>query len=467
MTTPDITRQDPAYDRAALKPRILHIGFGAFSRAHTMWILDRGLDAEGGDWGVIAARLNSGQDQLDALDAEDGLFHVAAADGESAVLRQLGCVIGTRHPLRDGGDALPDLIADADLRLVTMTITEKGYCQDGGALDRSREDLRTDLAAPREPRTAIGILAEGLRRRIEAGAGPITLLSCDNIPSNGRMLHRVLTDYAREIDEGLAGWIDANCTFPSAMVDRITPAMDDEGRALIREALGHDDPNAIVTEPFLQWVIEDSFATERPPFAAGGAELVSDVTPFEEMKLRLLNGAHTFLAHAGRLLGHETVADTMSDADLRDFARALMLDEQAATLDMPEDVDVPAYADALIARFENTRLRHRLDQIAQDTSQKMPQRLLAALGENIAAGRAHDRGALAVASWIAALRDLPPVADPRGEELREAAATDDPARAVLTLRGIATDPEPLIGPVRDALARIDGGGLRAALNAKG
>ena len=371
MTELETTLHTPRYDRDALRPRILHLGFGAFGRAHPMWCLDRGLEAAGGDWGVIAARMHSGADALDALDAADGLYHVAAADGETATLRRIGCVLGTRHPRRDGPDALPDLIASRDLSVVLLTVTEKGYCQTGGQLDTGRDDLRADLETPGAPRTAIGLLAEGLRRRRAAGGGPITLLSCDNIPANGDLLGRLVRDFAGRIAPDLPDWIDRTASFPNSMVDRITPAMDAAGHALIREATGTDDPNAIVTEPFLQWVIEDRFAGDRPPFAQGGAELVADVTPFEEMKLRMLNGAHTFLAHAGRLAGHETVAQAMSDPVLRAATRALMLREQAPTLDMPGDVDLAAYADALVARFDNTRLRHRLDQIAQDTSQKV------------------------------------------------------------------------------------------------
>lgn len=463
MTDLTVTRETPAYDRAALKPRVLHLGFGAFGRAHPMWFLDRGLDAAGGDWGVIAARLHSGADELSALDAAGGRYHVAAADGESAQVRQIGCVIGSLHPRRDGPDALPDLIASEPLEVVLLTVTEKGYCQAGGRLDAGRDDIKADLAGASVPATAIGLLAEGLRRRRAAGAGPITLVSCDNMPGNGDILRQVVLDYAAKIDADLPGWIEANASFPNSMVDRITPALDDAGRALIAEATGGADPNGIVTEPFLQWVLEDRFADARPPFAEAGAELVADVTPYEEMKLRMLNGAHTFLAHAGRLAGHETVAEATGDDVLRAAAQALMLTEQAATLDMPEGVDLPGYAAALIARFGNTRLRHRLDQIAQDTSQKMPQRLFDPARLNQQAGRPWPLTALAIASWIAALRDLPAVADPRGEALRAAAAGPDPVAAVLSLDGLAAAPEELIPAVQPAFDAITSQGIHAAL----
>jgi fructuronate reductase len=463
LTDLAITRERPGYDRAALRPRILHIGFGAFGRAHPMWFLDRGLDAAGGDWGVIASRLNSGAGALDALDAVEGRYHVAAADGEAATVREIGCVVGTCHPRRDGPDALPDLIASEGLDMILLTVTEKGYCQSGGRLDNDRDDIRADLQAPKTPGTAIGLLVEGLRRRRAAGGAPMTVLSCDNMPGNGEMLSRVVGDFARQTDPELGTWIAENVAFPTSMVDRITPAMDADGAALLREAVGHDDANGIVTEPFLQWVIEDSFAGPRPPFAEGGAELVADVKPFEEMKLRMLNGAHTFLAHAGRLAGHETVAEAVADTVLAEAARRLMLDEQAPTLDMPGDVNLAAYADALIARFGNTRLRHRLDQIAQDTSQKMPQRLFLPALEKAEAGRDWTVTAHAIASWVAALRELPAVPDPRQEELRAAAQEPDPVRAVLGLPRLVDEVETLAGPVGKAHDRIVAAGMIAAL----
>ncbi|AKO95268.1 Mannitol-1-phosphate/altronate dehydrogenase [Marinovum algicola DG 898] len=463
MTDLEITHEAPAYDRAALKPRILHLGFGAFGRAHPMWVLDRGLDATGGDWGVVAARLHSGAEALSALDRAEGRYHVAAADGESARVRRIGCVIASLHPRRDGPEALLDLIASGGLEVVLLTVTEKGYCQAGGRLDTSRDDIKADLSGDSAPSTAIGILAEGLRRRRTGGAGPITLVSCDNMPGNGNILRQVVLDYAAEIDAELPGWIEANAAFPNSMVDRITPALDDAGRALVEQAAGGEDANGIVTEPFLQWVLEDHFAGARPPFAEGGAELVEDVTPYEEMKLRMLNGAHSFLAHAGRLAGHETVAEATGDAVLRQAALKLMLDEQAATLDMPEGVDLPGYAEALIARFANTRLRHRLDQIAQDTSQKMPQRLFAPASRNAAAGRPWPLTALAIASWIAALRDLPPVADPRQDALRAAAAGADPVADVLGLDGPTDLSETLTPAVQTAFDAITSQGIIGAL----
>ncbi|WP_282091951.1 mannitol dehydrogenase family protein [Epibacterium ulvae] len=426
------------YPRDRLKPRILHLGFGAFARAHPMVYLHHGLAQTGGDWGVVAARLNSGIEALSALDAARGLYHVAEADGDMTCLHQIGTVIGTCHPARDGAMAVPDLIATPDLSVILLTITEKGYCSHDGNLDLSHPGVQADLAG-NTPCTAIGTLVAGLRQRRAAGHGGLTLLSCDNQPDNGALTRAAVVGFAKEQDPELADWIEAEVRFPSSMVDRIVPAMTPESYDVIEDALGHADKNAILCEPFRQWVIEDNFVGTPPPFEAGGALLVKDVQPFEDMKLRLLNGAHTTLAWLGPFLGYETVADCMSDADLPQVLRQLMLAEQASTLTLPEGIDVEHYADELLQRFTNTRLQHKLVQIAADSSQKMPQRLFAPIARNIAADRPWPISALAIAAWILGLRDLAPITDPHQTPLRKAAQQHDPVAAILALPGLLPD----------------------------
>ncbi|ABF61996.1 Fructuronate reductase (plasmid) [Ruegeria sp. TM1040] len=427
-----------SYEQTLLKPRILHIGFGAFARAHPMVYLHHGLVAEGGDWGVVAARLNSGVDALDSLDAVQGRYHIAEADGDTITLREIGLLCGTCHPARDGVDAIPALIASPDMSVILLTITEKGYCTKDGQLDLTQAAIQAELDGGL-PTTAIGVLVSGLERRRAADLGGITILSCDNQPDNGALTRAAVLGFAEELDLNLAEWIRTHVRFPSSMVDRIVPAMTDDSHTAVASALGRDDPNAVLCEPFRQWVIEDDFANERPPFAEGGAMLVADVQPFEEMKLRLLNGAHTTLAWLGQLLGYQTVADCMADKELRALIRHLMLAEQAATLRPLEGIDLAAYADELLKRFENTRLRHRLDQIASDSSQKMPQRLFAPIAINLEAKREWSVSALAVAAWIKGLGSLPPVPDPRQDELRRAALCNDPVAAVLSLPSLVPD----------------------------
>nr|WP_226898451.1 mannitol dehydrogenase family protein [Mangrovicoccus algicola] len=414
----------------------MHLGFGAFARAHPMVYLSEGLAKAGGDWGVVVARLNSGRADMDALDAADGRYHVAEADGEGVTLREIGVVAATRHPARDGVDAIPDLIASPAMSVILLTVTEKGYCARSGRLDRDNPGVIADLAAPAQPGTAIGVIAEGLARRRAAGHGGLTVLSCDNQPENGHLTRQVVLDFAEARDPALAAWIAETCTFPSSMVDRIVPAMTEESHALLADLLGRPDPNGIVCEPFRQWVIEDSFAAGRPPFAEGGAELVEDVRPFEEMKLRMLNGSHTMLACYGQLAGHETVDGCMGDAGLRELARRLMEEEQAPTLSVPASVDLPGYAAALLARFANPRLRHRLAQIASDTSQKMPQRLFAPASAHLDRAEPWPVTALGIAAWIRLLVLGRGSADPRAAELSAAAGAADPVAAVLALPGL-------------------------------
>ncbi|PCJ05757.1 MAG: fructuronate reductase [Rhodobacteraceae bacterium] len=442
----------PEYDRTKLRPRILHLGFGAFARAHTMQYLDAGLAAQGGDWGAIVVRFNSGAAALTALDAAGGQYHIAEVDDENLTLRRIDAVIGSCHPKRDGIQALLARFANPDLSVVTLTITEKGYCARDGGLDTDHAGIRADLDAPDAPGTAIGVLVGGLQARRQAGLCGITILSCDNQPENGYLTRAVVTDFARLLDPGLAVWIKNNVTFPCSMVDRIVPAMDAKGEAMITDVLGLPDPNAIVCEPFRQWVIEDDFAAGTPPFAAGGAQLVQYVRPFEEMKLRMLNGAHSFLACLGAVCGKATIADCMQQPELKHAAHRLMVHEQLPTLPVLPGVDLPRYADALIARFGNGRLNHRTTQIASDTSQKVPQRMLASVTWHLEQGSAFPLLATGLAGWMLYARGEDeagnelPLVDPLADQLRTAALADDPVAEFLSLRDVF--PEDLAADAR-------------------
>ena len=431
------------FDPASLRPRILHIGFGAFARAHLMVYLQEGLNAAGGDWGVVACRLNSGAEELSALDDAGRRYLVAEVDGEGVTAREIAVVVGTCHPGRDGIGALLDLIASEPLSVISLTITEKGYCCRNGQLDLDHKGIRADLENPENPKTAIGVIVAGLARRRAAGLSGLTVLSCDNQPDNGRLVRAAVLAFAHQRDGRLADWIDAHVTFPGTMVDRVVPALDDEGRALLKDINGGAaDDNGIVCEPFRQWVIEDDFAAGRPPYAEGGAMLTDDVRPFEMMKLRMLNGAHTFLAMLGSLSGIETVDACMADPVFRKAARSLMLDEQRPTLPAIDGVDIEAYADDLIARFANPKLKHRTGQIAWDTSQKLPQRLLHAIDENIVAGRSWPLQALAVAGWMRfvklAAESGGTLTDPLSEKLLAIARDRDGAALVDGLIAIDT-----------------------------
>lgn len=445
----DTDRTLPTYERAALRERILHIGFGAFARAFLTTILDETLDATkdpaGRDWGMVAVRLNSGVEDLDALERDDCRHWVLAADDERTDVRRVDAVIATCHPLRDGLAALLGRFTRPELAIVSLTITEKGYCTRDGRLDPEHAGILGDLATPLAPATAIGVLVEGLRLRRAAGLAGLTVLSCDNLPENGHVCRAAVLDFARARDEGLAAWIEANVSFPCTMVDRIVPALDTDGRDMLARA-GIAADAGIVCEPFRQWVVEDDFAAGRPDFSIAGARFVDDVRPFEEMKLRMLNGSHTFLACLGQIAGHATIAECMDDPLFRAAARGLMLEEQAPTLSLPDGHDLAAYAEALLARFSNSRLKHRTAQIATDTSQKLPQRLLAPIRRHLATGTPWPRLALGVAGWLAFCRgkDEAGVAlalnDPLSGRIAEIVAGNDDGpgyvRAILALDAV-------------------------------
>ncbi len=473
MTTP-VSR--PSYDRSTLKVRLLHIGFGAFAKAHTSIFHEEMLRQTNSDWGMAVARLNSGEAALTALDQADHLFTVGEMSDDDLNLIQIGAVIKTLHPKRDGVDALLNQISDPDLEVITLTITEKGYCLSGENLDLQNTGIAADLNAPETPSTAIGMLVEGLSRRKLAGHSGLTVLSCDNLPSNGKLCRTAILDYAGERDSGLKNWISEACRFPCSMVDRITPAMTDDSHQKLDQALGNPDPNGILCEPFKQWVIEDNFAGDKPRWDLGGARFVSDVEPFEDMKLRMLNGSHSFLAYLGALADLKTVAECMADPVFKSAARKLMMDEQAPSLIVPNGFDITAYADMLIDRYSNRALHHKTTQIASDGSQKLPQRLLAPIRDHLSQERAWPMSALAVAGWMRYCRGVSengnnlPVTDPLADQISQCASgpdTDAYVRNIMELPGIfgadLTSNPVFVERVNNAYKSIKIDGIRSAI----
>ena len=389
----------PAYDLDAVSTGIVHLGVGAFHRAHQAVYVDDLLALGHTDWAICGASLRS-PDTSEALDPQDGLYTLAVRSGAGTDLRVIGSLrrllVGARDP-----EALLAAMADPKVRIVTLTVTEKGYCHDPatGRLDEAHADIVADLATPERPRSVPGFLVEALRRRRAAGAAPFTVLCCDNLPANGRTVARVVHRFAELRDGDLAAYIATEVAFPCTMVDRIVPATTDADRAEVAGALGVEDAWPVMAEPFSQWVIEDRFPAGRPPFEAVGAQMVEDVVPFEHMKLRLLNGAHSTLAYLGYLAGHETISDTMSDPAFARLVERLQDEEVLPTVHVP-GVDLPAYTRALRERFSNPALRHRTWQIAMDGSQKLPQRLLETIRDRLAAGASIDLLALGVAGWM-------------------------------------------------------------------
>jgi fructuronate reductase len=433
-----------------LSAGIVHLGLGAFARAHLIPATEAAMAASGERrWGVLGVSLRHAEVR-DAL-APLGFDYTLAlrdADATGAPRERcetlhslLGMLVASENP-----GAVLDAIAAPSTRIVSLTVTEKGYHPDPA-----------DLARPEAPRSTLGFLVHGLARRRARGLGPLTLLSCDNLASNGNTLRGLLLAFAREVDAELAPWIEHGCRVPNSMVDRIVPRSDDLA--------------VVNAEPFFDWAIEDHFAAGRPDWTAYGARFVADAAPYERLKLRMVNGSHSAIAYLGVMAGWPTVDRAIREPALRRFIEALMREEIEPTLAGRVEADLAAYRARLIERFANPALAHRTLQIAMDGSQKIPQRWLGTVRERLAAGASIDRLALAVAAWLHFLRGV--------DEAGQRYAIDDPLAGALAALGDDADAlctfapvfgdlgrEPrFVGPVAKALAALRTNGVRAALEA--
>lgn len=405
----------PGYDRAAQACGIVHFGIGAFHRAHQAVYTDDAMAAGDRDWGITGVSLRSG-DVADQMEPQDGLFTVSERGSGSQRTRLIGAVQRVLVAPRDPA-AVVTALASRSTRIVSFTVTEKGYCRTpAGQLDLAM--LEPELADGATPRSIYGFLAAGLAQRRAAGTPGLTLVSCDNLAENGAVLSVLLNAYLDRVDPGLAAWFRRECTCPSTMVDRIVPAVTDADRLQIADTIGMEDAAAVITEPFRQWVIEDRFAGPRPRWEVGGAQLVADVRQHEAAKLRMLNGAHSALAYLGLAQGHDFVHQAIADPTLRPLIEQLMRHEAGVSLGSDPGLDIDAYAAQLLARFANSALPHRLAQIAVDGSQKIPQRWLEPLAINMAAGRACPATLKALAAWMLHVRgDARVVDDPMAAQL--------------------------------------------------
>lgn len=378
--------------------RIVHIGVGAFHRAHQAVYTDEAVAAGDHDWRITGVSLLSSTVR-DALAPQDWWYTVTEqANGESrirAVSTLERVIVAPEDPL-----AVIEALAAPATHLVTLTVTEKGYhrAADGAALDLAHADIRAELAG-QGPRTIFGYLAAGLARRRDKGIAGLTLISCDNLSDNGRLLQSLLTAFVAVADPDLLDWLRDNVAYPNTMVDRIVPAATPDHRSAVAAALGMEDAGAIVTEPFRQWVIEDRFAAQRPRWEAAGAQIVQDVRPFERAKLRLLNAAHSALAHAGLAIGYRFVHEAVADPDLRAFMLGL-LDEAVPTLIPAQGLTPRRDIEGILSRFANADLRHDLRQIATDASQKLPQRWFATMNDRLMNGLDCPVLSAATAIWL-------------------------------------------------------------------
>ncbi|HEY1721013.1 MAG TPA: mannitol dehydrogenase family protein [Magnetospirillaceae bacterium] len=415
----------PGYDRARLNVGMAHIGVGAFHRCHQAEFTDDALEAEFGPWGSIGINI---RDPLlrPTLGAQQGLYSRTLSDEDQVETRIIGCMREAIDAQNDSELAIAALAAPR-IKLVTMTVTEKGYCHfpSTGALNPDHQDIVHDLGRHAKPRSVPGIVVEALRRRRDTHAGPITLMSCDNIPSNGRILHSVVTTLAAQKYPDLNAWIADNVRFPSAMVDRIVPATSEADIAYAAETCEVEDSVPVVGEPFRQWVIEDDFAAARPRWDLAGVEFVTDVEPYEFIKMRVLNGAQTAMSYFGALAGIGHTFEDVRDPIIARFVRHMLEHETAPNLPKGA-MDVPSYIDLTFKRLLNSSVRHRNHQIATDGSQKIVQRLLNPIRFCIARGMSYDFLAAATAAWMAYLLAASPKfgarwepSDPWAETIRK------------------------------------------------
>ena len=389
----------PDYDMATLAVGIVHLGLGAFHRAHQAVYTDAVLPRDP-RWGICGVSLKTPHATV-PLAAQDGLYTVLEKSAAGSHARVIGAVREARFLGADRKRILARM-ADPSVCVVTLTVTEKGYCHDPatGLLDLAHADIAHDLAHPDAPLSAPGLIVAGLAARRAADAGPANIVCCDNLPHNGRTVEAIVAAFAQARDPALAKWIAAHVAFPSTMVDRIVPATTAADLAEVARLLGVADAASVVCEPFRQWVIENRFAAARPAWEDAGAQLVSDVAPFETMKLRLLNGSHSTLAYLGFLAGHEFIWQASEDPQLATLVERQMAEEIVPTLVAPPATDLAVYCGELLTRFRNPALPHRTQQIAMDGSQKLPQRLLGTVRDRLADGGSIAHLALAIAGWI-------------------------------------------------------------------
>ncbi|MBK9444147.1 MAG: mannitol dehydrogenase family protein [Comamonadaceae bacterium] len=391
--------QRPGYDRSQVARSIVHLGVGAFHRAHQAMYTHAVLASGDLAWGIVGAGIVS-SGMKTALQPQDGLYTLAAMGPAGDQLQVIGSILEVLGGEDDDGQLL-DIMRAPSTRIVSMTVTEKGYYLDPatGDLQLQMPAIQADLANPAMPKTILGLIVRALQHRKAAAIPPFTVLSCDNLPSNGKRAKAAVVAFAEAADAELADWIKREVSFPCTMVDRITPATTDADRANISAKIGMTDAWPVVTEEFSQWVIEDNFTMGRPDWGKGGAVFSDEIEAWENMKLRCLNGTHSTLAYLGQLTGRETVAQAMQLPLITNLLDALWL-EIREVLVAPKGVDSGAYVESLKQRFGNPAIQHRTAQIAMDGSQKLPQRLLATLRDRIAAGLSSPTLATAIAAWM-------------------------------------------------------------------
>ncbi len=414
----------PSYDRNSTGIGIVHLGLGAFHKAHQAFYTDNVLNKFGGNWGICGVSLRR-PNARDELMPQNGLYTVIERQSDGETARIIGAIqevlVAPETP-----ELLLTRLSAPTTKVITLTITEKGYCLNPSTkeLDQNNADIKHDLENPLTPKSAIGYLALALKQRQENGTSGVTIMSCDNLPHNGELLEKAINQYIDVCFPEVKDWVRDNVTFPSTMVDRIVPATTPQDIESFSSKTGITDQGVVKTESFYQWVIEDKFANDRPAWDKVDALLVDDVKLYEHAKLRLLNGPHSAIAYIGVTCDKKYVHDVMADPILEKFICYLMEDEIAPTVKEPNDMPLKPYMKALQGRFHNQSLCHETLQIAMDGSQKIPQRIIAPLLARLEKGESSKGLCLVIAIWIdyltrgTTLYGLDKINDPMADEFK-------------------------------------------------
>ncbi|TBR41955.1 mannitol dehydrogenase family protein [Marinomonas agarivorans] len=474
-----ISLEQTHYARDALVTKIVHIGFGAFHRAHQAVYTDLANENEDRPWGIYGINLFRAGALTEQFAAQDNLMVLLEKSSTSMQKRLIRTFTGAMNIQDKGIDAALAKLCEPQVAIVSLTITEKGYClSPEGQLDTTNKLIINDLANPHHPISAIGIITAALQERKAKNLPAFSVMSCDNIPENGHKTRQAVLDYAALIDSELAKWIESNASFPSTMVDRIVPAMDETGQRELELAVGSRDEFGLISEAFKQWVIEDSFCNGRPQWESVGAVMANNVLPYEEMKLRMLNGSHSFLAYIGALCGYQYIYQCMEDPLLKALTLQLMVNEQATSLSAELDTDLVGYAHTLITRFSNPNIQHQTAQIAMDGSQKLPPRVIDSILTLLQRPPYSDANPpkillFLLAGWMHFVqqkyRDQETLVDPAADQLNAllSANLDNPCAALLQFKGVFNKPFLSNSTLTEHVTRfyqdIEQHGIRAAL----
>jgi len=467
----------PSYDRSRVRIGDVHIGVGGFHRAHQAMYHDRLMNrGEALDWGICGVGVMPADRRMrEVMERQDGLYTLVQKHPDGTYEAQVVGSIAEYLLASDDPEAVIEKLASAQVRIVSLTVTEGGYNLDDvtGEFDTADPEVQHDLAAGALPRTTFGLVTEGLRRRRERGLAPFTIMSCDNLPGNGHLTRKAFTSFARLRNRELGDWIASEVRFPNSMVDRITPATTDADRREVSARFGVDDLWPVVCEPYTQWVLEDSFSAGRPPYEDVGVQLVADVEPYELMKLRLLNASHQAIAYFGRLCGHELVHEAAQDPLFRDFVLGYMDQEATPTLPPVPGVDLDEYKRTLLERFSNPQVRDTIARLCAETSDRIPKWLVPVIRSQLATGGEIRRSAGVVASWARYAEGIDEhgrpieVVDRLSDTLTAIARRqrDDPDAFIANrdLFGDLSDDRRFVAAYREALRSLHERGARATL----